>query len=53
MAFTPRQSKANQIWLLTFALVILALAIETQPHPHTSPIVDKKGTTQDKGEQAP
>jgi hypothetical protein len=32
MAIAPKQSKANQIWLATFALVILALAIETQPH---------------------
>jgi hypothetical protein len=32
MVFAPKQSKANQIWLATFALVILALAIETQPH---------------------
>jgi len=32
MTFTPRQSKANQIWFATFLLVILALAVETQPH---------------------
>jgi hypothetical protein len=32
MTIAPKQSKANQIWFVTFALVILALAIETQPH---------------------
>ncbi len=32
MAFTPKQSKANQIWFTTLLLVILALAVETQPH---------------------
>jgi hypothetical protein len=29
VAFQPKKSIANQIWLATFALVLLALAFET------------------------
>jgi len=31
MSLSHKQSKANYIWLLTFTLILLALALETRP----------------------
>jgi hypothetical protein len=44
MVFEPKQSRANQIWLTIFALVILALAIETQPHSKPTKVLDHSAT---------
>jgi hypothetical protein len=52
MAFAPKQSKANQIWLLTYAVVILALAIETRPHTKTAPTAGPREAAAQDGKQA-